>query len=374
MINVFNDNSNDFNTILQKMLQEVILFFIEIGRDEDFDSIYSFVFPDTLEINKEEADKQLSRLENYIRDEFNHNLSPFDEYVVYKIISFVEEVIYEDGEEDDSFFIKLGAQIQKSDLQSEEKIILENVNQPIDLVGLLFEDLDFLDLHRYWEIYKTQPEIVTDFFHINLDDYKELLPGDIFEEYLSLKRARNIAPEPEITVNISNEKNFYLMIETFFDRLKFNIAHKNGHRVINNKNGALDENGVQAFIEIAAKMFFHSHQIDISSEVATGRGLVDFKFSYGSEYKVLVEVKLSTHNKIASGYKLQLPVYLHADESSNGIFVLICFSKEDYERQEEYLNDYDTDLYTIKMLKIDASGTLKTGSKLNNQDDLGLSH
>ncbi|MGG0387853.1 hypothetical protein ABEZ76_07705 [Priestia megaterium] len=396
MINVIESNSPDFKEIINKMLYDVVRFFIEIGRDVEYEDIYSIAFPETMEMNKDLANQHLKRIETYITDNFSHNLRPLDEYIIYNIIRFAEEIA-----EDASFseplvffdkYKSLIEQIKTKKVQEkkeqedteessedwleeglEDILLLENMKNPMDLIGVVFNDLDFLDLDRYLTLYETQPELVTEFFAIDLDDYKDLIPEDKFEEYKKLKSQRE--PKEETSSEIQSDENFYILIGQFFKKLKFYIAHKHGSRIINNKSGVLDEKGVQALIEIMAKMFFHNYKtIDVSSEVDTGRGTVDFKFSHGSTLKVLVEVKLSTHSKVDKGYKFQLPTYLHAEECKKGVFVLICFTEEDFRKEESYLDDYDKSVYDIEFIKIDASGSLKTASKINNSSEMGLNH
>lgn len=125
----------------------------------------------------------LKKLQRNIRDNFVHSLSPLDEYVLYHIIVYVVE-----GSEDDFTLSDIINEFfNKEDifekLHEDEINILKLLNTPKDLIGLLFEDIDFLELGNILELYKKNPEIITDFFHINLEDYIELMPEDILKEY-----------------------------------------------------------------------------------------------------------------------------------------------------------------------------------------------
>lgn len=354
------------------MLNDVIVYFIELGRDAEYEDIYTYGFPDdTMEMTKEAAETHLKRIESYVIDYYDHNLRPLDEYIIYHIITYVDEVVTEP----EFFFENYEVKINSSDqLDIDEKYFLSRIIRPIDLIDLFFEDVDFLDLDRFIKMYKTQPELVTNFFAINLDEYEELIPRNIFEEYKSLKSERELSVKQDNPWEIENVQSFYVMIEKFFEKLKFLIAHNSGNRVIKNKNGTLDEKGVQSLILITAKMFFHQYPIDISSESDTGRGTVDFKFSYGSHYKLLTEVKLSSHTGVEKGFKFQLPTYLHAEECTRGILVLVCLEEEDYRKEESYLDSYDKTLFTIKFFKIDASGSLLSASRIRNEDEMGINH
>ncbi|KMY33739.1 hypothetical protein ACZ11_01260 [Lysinibacillus xylanilyticus] len=125
----------------------------------------------------------MKKLQRNIRDNFVHSLSPLDEYVLYHIIVYVVE-----GSEDDFTLSDIINEFfNKEDifekLHEDEINILKLLNTPKDLIGLLFEDIDFLELGNILELYKKNPEIITDFFHINLEDYIELMPEDILKEY-----------------------------------------------------------------------------------------------------------------------------------------------------------------------------------------------
>jgi hypothetical protein len=65
-------------------------------------------------------------------------------------------------------------------------------------------------------------------------------------------------------------------------------------------------------------------------EAQGGRGLLDFKFSLGHDFRCLVEVKLFSSAKLQEGLGTQLPIYLLSDRSMYGIYVPIFLEVEDY--------------------------------------------
>jgi len=66
-----------------------------------------------------------------------------------------------------------------------------------------------------------------------------------------------------------------------------------------------------------------ANNVDISPEMDTGNGKVDFKFSAGFNQRVLVEVKLSTNQKTVAGYGGQLEEYKQAEETMRAIYLVI---------------------------------------------------
>lgn len=65
------------------------------------------------------------------------------------------------------------------------------------------------------------------------------------------------------------------------------------------------------------------NDVDISPELDTGNGRVDFKFSKGFSKRVLVEIKLSTNPGVVPGYTSQLEEYRAAEETTRAVYVVI---------------------------------------------------
>jgi len=61
----------------------------------------------------------------------------------------------------------------------------------------------------------------------------------------------------------------------------------------------------------------------LTPEANSGNGPVDFKISQGYQSKIIVELKLSTNTSLVHGYERQLEIYKKADDSNQGIFVLV---------------------------------------------------
>ena len=70
-------------------------------------------------------------------------------------------------------------------------------------------------------------------------------------------------------------------------------------------------------------MHCKTNNVDISPEIDTGTGKVDFKFSKGFNQRVLVEIKLSKNPKTVSGYDTRLEIYKKSQESMKAFYVVI---------------------------------------------------
>lgn len=164
MLNIFPNSSKKFKYIIHHLLNIVVEHFIEVGSNLNYEEIYATVFPLHKQDDKEFAMNFLKTLHKEIIDRFSHEFTPMKEYVLYNILLFV----YESSE--DGFLIndeisKYLNNSQTDDLSDDEIMVLHNIYTPNDLIGLCFEDLDFLDLPEILEIYKTnQPKYYYEFF------------------------------------------------------------------------------------------------------------------------------------------------------------------------------------------------------------------
>ena len=65
----------------------------------------------------------------------------------------------------------------------------------------------------------------------------------------------------------------------------------------------------QKVFQIYIQLYLEKSNIDISAEVPTGAGLIDFKMSRGANERILVELKLSKNLKFKQGLTKQLETY-----------------------------------------------------------------
>lgn len=82
---------------------------------------------------------------------------------------------------------------------------------------------------------------------------------------------------------------------------------------------------IYAIAEILAKVY----DVDLSREGNAGPGAVDFRFTVGHNARLLVEVKLSTHERLKDGYYEQLPAYAAAESIKRLILLVIRVSTDD---------------------------------------------
>lgn len=88
-------------------------------------------------------------------------------------------------------------------------------------------------------------------------------------------------------------------------------------------NNPRHESTAQRIFFAVAYAYCKANEIDLSPEIDTGNGKVDFKFSKGFSKRVLVEIKLSTNPKVKSGYTAQLEEYKAAQQTMRAIYLVI---------------------------------------------------
>lgn len=91
-----------------------------------------------------------------------------------------------------------------------------------------------------------------------------------------------------------------------------------------------DDKGARKHESAAQLLFFGiadayctANGLDLSPESDAGRGPVDFKVSSGFNGKVLVEIKLTSNQKLLHGFEVQLPIYMKAENSIRSIYFVI---------------------------------------------------
>jgi hypothetical protein len=85
----------------------------------------------------------------------------------------------------------------------------------------------------------------------------------------------------------------------------------------------------QRIIFAIARIFGRLCNVDVVRESNSGPGPVDFRFSVGEKDRMLVETKLSAHERLKDGYYEQLPAYAKAESVKNMILLIIRVTDDD---------------------------------------------
>jgi hypothetical protein len=123
---------------------------------------------------------------------------------------------------------------------------------------------------------------------------------------------------------VLNLESAYEIVKIIISQFK-QLVEKNGlNKELYKKDGApRHESSSQRLFFAIAYSYCKANDLDISPEVDTGTGKIDFKFSTGFESRILVEVKLSANPNVVKGYISQLEVYKQSEETMKAFYLVI---------------------------------------------------
>ncbi|GGR40952.1 hypothetical protein [Streptomyces netropsis] len=116
------------------------------------------------------------------------------------------------------------------------------------------------------------------------------------------------------------------------------IENKDGYRVINRAGRPFSQ-------EVEVQLFFGLiwcyTDFDVNREPNNGRGPVDFKVSYGSGDKSLIEFKLASNSSLKRNLEKQVSIYEAANGTRQSVKVILCYTAEDQEKTARVLTELD---------------------------------
>lgn len=122
----------------------------------------------------------------------------------------------------------------------------------------------------------------------------------------------------------SNKADVRAIVRRIVSDFKFLIEERRMSELLYREDGSvLREDVVQKLFFMAGYAHCKAWDVDITPEADTGNGPVDFKFSLGFSYRVVVELKLSTNPGAVKGYQLQVAKYALAEETDQAFFILV---------------------------------------------------
>ncbi len=159
---------------------------------------------------------------------------------------------------------------------------------------------------------------------------------------VSPDRVRNLGE-----VHIGSEAEFFFAVRSFFYEIRHLVEQDEGYRMLvtHTAEGAptlRSEEEIQIALKHWLRPMCERLNIDMNREPLTGRGLLDFKFSIGHDFRVLVEVKLHSSAKLQDGVDIQLPIYLLSDRCRYGIYVPFFLDADDQRRQVREMQERAT--------------------------------
>ncbi|WP_207707307.1 hypothetical protein [Crassaminicella thermophila] len=239
-------------------------------------------------------------------------------------------------------------------------------------------DWDFISIPNYFELYKKNPHIFQAIFYVDLDYYMELMPEDIKEEYLKIKQKvlmySNTEESKVLTFREKKKEEFDKEIEYIINDFRHYIENKKGYKLLKNDNNssAKKEKSSQYYFWIIAEIHCKAKNLDLSPEIDTGRGPVDFKISYGNKFRVLIEVKLASNSDLIHGLEIQTVQYMKSGEIYESYYLVIINEDSEFKKVEKIkvLAKEINLKYNIKVtpIFIDARDNKSSASKLPKEE------
>jgi len=104
------------------------------------------------------------------------------------------------------------------------------------------------------------------------------------------------------------------------------------------------ESAWQSVLHLFVDRILAKNDIELTPESETGSGPVDFKFSAGSTFRVLIEMKLSSNPNYVHGLEKQMEKYKACTENIKKAYYLYIDLEEDPQKSQQKIQD----LYIVK--------------------------
>lgn len=136
--------------------------------------------------------------------------------------------------------------------------------------------------------------------------------------------------------------------------LKHVIEDCDGYKLLYNGEKPIKK---EKDLQILFKLTWFGTAYDVNAEVNNGRGPVDYKVSFGSSDKTLVEFKLAKNSKLKQNLQHQVGVYEQANDTQQSMKVILFFSEA----------EHNTVNNTLKELKLENSPNIILIDACNNK-------
>ncbi|THV41773.1 hypothetical protein [Glycomyces buryatensis] len=152
---------------------------------------------------------------------------------------------------------------------------------------------------------------------MRVDDVHQVLVAQLKQAIADLSARTDFYQKPWTSLEESLER-----VKVFKDY----VENKDGYKLINRKGKPFSrEEEVQLFFGLLWCMT----EFDVNREPNNGRGPVDFKISYGSGDKSLIEFKLASNSHLKRNLEKQVEIYKKANNTNKAVKVIICYSRAD---------------------------------------------
>lgn len=143
--------------------------------------------------------------------------------------------------------------------------------------------------------------------------------------------------------NLSTNTDFYDKNWTSYDEVRARvqffkdyIENQDGYKLINTANGAVK---TEAEVQLFFGLVWMGSDFDLNREPNNGRGPVDFKASFGSGDKSLIEFKLGSNSHLKRNLQKQVKIYEAANKTPTSVKVIVCYTVQQDRRVTKILRE-----------------------------------
>lgn len=206
----------------------------------------------------------------------------------------------------------------------------------------LRDKLNKLILSKYRTKEDVTKEVVSQILKTNPSLLKEII--NEFKGMTSLvKVERNFFEEIEEELeNIELPELNELQDKVLFilNKFKWFVEKKSLWRLFYHKQTPLSEDHIQRAFFVIAELLCEQFNISVIPEADTGVGIVDFKFLDGRK-SILIEAKLTTHERIQHGYVTQLTEYIEAENPVYSYFLVVILQAATNDKDKADIRRYN---------------------------------
>lgn len=161
--------------------------------------------------------------------------------------------------------------------------------------------------------------VISEYKNFSVEPYD--FDNDSLGFYIISKELKNIPLEKIEIDKREKVKDIVLKICNKFKDLVENNALV---KLLYEKDGKFrGEKSVQLLFYGISDSYCDSFDVDISPELNSGRGNIDFKYSNGYTDRVIVEVKLTSNRQLIHGMKTQILEYAKAEKTNQLVYLVI---------------------------------------------------
>ena len=111
---------------------------------------------------------------------------------------------------------------------------------------------------------------------------------------------------------------------------KHYIENQDGYQLLNRSDDAQPSGEKE--LQLLFGLIWYNTEFDVNREPNNGRGPVDFKVSFGSADKSLIEFKLARNKQLKRNLQNQVDIYESANQTRKSLKVIVCYSEQEQDR------------------------------------------